>query len=71
MIKIEIKTDNDAFDGAEKEWEIARILRKIASDFDLRGNARATYNDISCTTAATPSRSGPGGGPFTPWPRPA
>jgi len=45
MIVISIKTDNDAFSGNYFSYEVARILKKIAFDYDRAGAGKSTYND--------------------------
>lgn len=37
MVKITIKTDNEAFDGVGKKYEVARILRELADKFEVYG----------------------------------
>ena len=42
-MKIEIKTDNEAFSDGNEDSEIARILRKLADDLE---NGRHPYYTI-------------------------
>lgn len=46
MVKITIETGNQAFQDGNYGSEIARILRKIADNFE-NGNAKWQYNDIN------------------------
>jgi len=56
MIKIKIDTGNSAFDGDQRDYEIARILRQMADDIeechafgiirDINGNIVGTVEYI-------------------------
>ena len=52
MITIKIETENDAFvDNFGNE--VARILRKIAKDFEQTDDSKANYNDINGNKVVT------------------
>lgn len=44
MIRIEIKTDNAAFGGMNKEREIERILLKIVEDLTIHDLPQSLYD---------------------------
>ena len=46
-INITIDTDNNAFDGENRGLEIARILRKIADEYDSGAWISSTICDIN------------------------
>ena len=46
MIKITIKTDNQAFEDENYAEEVSRILNRIAKDFVTNG-VKESYNDIN------------------------
>lgn len=46
MIKIIIATDNEAFEGSNGTYEVARILGIISKDFS-EGRQKMKYNDIN------------------------
>lgn len=52
MITIVIKTSNAAFEGDNLNYEVARILRKIADDVE-EARMRTRYNDINGNQAVT------------------
>ena len=51
-ITIKIETDNAAFDGADRRYEVARILRKVAYDID-RGDTPDALHDINGNRVGT------------------
>jgi len=51
-LKIEIKTDNEAFANDNKNLEIARILHKLAHSLEI-GNEPARLMDINGNVVGT------------------
>ena len=47
MINVRIETENEAFQDGNWGIEVARILKKIAKDFEETESSRASYNDIN------------------------
>lgn len=47
VINIAIDTDNSAFDGENRGIEVARILRKIADEYDNGAWISPTISDIN------------------------
>lgn len=52
MITIKIETGGAAFEGDNLNYEVARILRKIADDVE-EARMRTRYNDINGNGAVT------------------
>jgi len=53
MIKIKINTGNEAFDGDQRDYEVARILRELADNFEnCTGRFKGLYdaNGNQCGT---------------------
>ena len=51
MFKVEIETDNAAFDEGYHDFEVARILRALADTLDMYGGrAEYTLRDINGNT---------------------
>jgi len=50
MIKIEIHTDNAAFDDGNKGAEVARILRALAQHWEAWGTDKVTLRDVNGNT---------------------
>lgn len=51
-VTIKIKTENAAFDGDDKPYEIARILREIAAQIE-HGNTSGTARDANGDAVGT------------------
>lgn len=49
MFKLEMETDNAAFEGGHFHLEIARILREVAKDLEM-GLVNGRYNDVNGNT---------------------
>lgn len=47
QVNINIKTDNDAFQNGNFGYEVARLLKEIAKDFEQTRGCKARYNDIN------------------------
>lgn len=47
VININIDTDNSAFDGVNRGVEVARILRKIADEYEKGAWISTTVSDIN------------------------